>query len=386
MRMNVETHKVAIIGGGFAGRRAAGALAGTGFDVTLFDPRETTVMLPALPDVAGGWVPPRLAETPLAPLLPARVRHDRRAVQAIDPRRREIVTADGAHSFDSIVIASGSRAAPCPFDTPAAAAHTVDALERAVSLRDAFLGYLRETPQPHVVVAGGGYTGLELAASLAARATAERKACHVTVVESGKEILPFLPPPRREAIRAALDAAGVTIVTAARVTAWNGRDVELGASRHEAVFFCWAAGSVFAIPEVRGEVARLRDGRLVVAPDLSLPGHPAVFAAGDAAAVVHRGEPLRKAVNFAWYGGRVAGRNARARLRGAPTRAYRPIDLGWVIPLHTTGAGLLFGRLWVDGRLSLRLHYLMCGVRSPRFSRTAGFAKLAMTLFNRNGR
>lgn len=379
--MNAKTHKVAIIGAGFAGRRAAAAIAGAGVEVTVFEPHETTVMLPALPDVAGGWVTSQLTATSLAGLLPPCVRHDRRAVRGVDLACREILTDDGPCVFDAILMASGSRAAPCPFNTPASVAYTVDTLACAVLLRDAFWRYLNETSQAHVIVVGGGYTGLELAASLAARARVEGKKCRVTVVELSAEVLPFLPPRQRSAVQTALAAAGVTIITGARVTAWDGHDVWVGEQRYKAVFFCWAVGSVFAIPEIHGDAVCLHDGRLTVAPDLSLPGYPGVFVAGDAAAFFHRGEPLRKAVNFAWYGGRIAGRNVRAYLRGTPTRPYRPSDLGWVIPLHTMAVGLLFGHLWVGGRLGLRLHYLMCGVRSPRFSRTAGFAKLALTLF-----
>lgn len=374
---------LAILGAGFAGLRAARALRGAGLDVTLFDPRATTVMLPALPDVAGGWADPALVQTPIAPLLPRAVRHEPRAVTTLDLARREVQTGAEARRFDAVLIATGSCAADCPFAPSSAAVHTLDSLESAVRLRDGFAQYLRQAPQPHLVIAGGGYTGLELAASLAARAAAAGTPCRVTVVDSGAEAAAFLPPARRPAVRQALAACGITVVTGQRVTAWDGQDACVGTTRHAGVFLCWTAGSVSAAPELLGAVERLHDGRLRVNPDLSLPGYPAVFAAGDAVALERQGSPLRKAVNFAWYGGPAAAANLRARLRGRPTQPFRPIDLGWVVPLHTTSAGTLFGRVPVGGRLGLRLHYLMCGLRSFRFSARAGFTTMALRLYER---
>ena len=360
----MKTPKVGVIGAGFAGLRALRELNGAGFDVTLFEPRDTMVMLPALPDVAGGWLEPRLVQVPLADVLPTGVRHDRRAVSAIDLARKEIVVAGETCAVDSILIASGSRAAACPLNSSDGVAHTLGSLEDALLLRNTFIRYLRQAPQPHVLVVGGGYTGLELASVLAAHAAAVCRPCRVTVVESAPGITRFLPLSKRKTVASALRASGIDVVVDTRVTAWNGRDAQAGEVLHKDVFFCWTVGSDFAVPEVCGQVERLADGRLRVAPDLSLPAYPDVFVAGDAAAVTHRGVVLRKAVNFAWYEGRVAARNIKAHLRGAPTKTYRPIDLGWVIPLRTTSVGHLFGCLWVGGNLGLRLHYLMCDIRT----------------------
>lgn len=374
----MKTPKVGVIGAGFAGVRALRELSGVGLDVTLFEPRDTTVMLPALPDVAGGWLESRLLQVPLADVLPIGVRHDQRAVTAINLARKEVVVAGESCVFDAILIASGSQAAACPLNSPGGAAHTLGSLEDAQHLRDAFIRYLWQAPQPHVLVVGGGYTGLELASTLATHAAAVCRPCRVTVVESAPGITPFLPPLQRKRIAAALCASGVDVVVDTRVTAWDGRDAQVGATHYQDVFFCWTVGSVFAVPEVCGEVDRLADGRLRVAPDLSLPAYPDIFVAGDAAAVTHRGTALRKAVNFAWYGGRVAARNIKARLRGAPTQPYCPIDLGWVIPLRTTSVGLLFGCLWVGGRLGRRLHYLMCDIRTQARRRSLNLSRKGM--------
>jgi NADH dehydrogenase len=158
---------------------------------------------------------------------------------------------------------------------------------------------------------------------------------------------------------------GLTLVTGATVAGFDGRTATLSDGRRlENVFLCWATGTRFPIADVRGNPARLRDGRFEVDACLRLPAHPEVFAAGDAAAVLHKGAVLRKAVNFSRDSGRVAGLNAARTLLGRPPVPYRPVDLGWVIPFGDVGAGLLFSKIGTKGRLPLALHYLMCGLRN----------------------
>jgi NADPH-dependent 2,4-dienoyl-CoA reductase/sulfur reductase-like enzyme len=149
-------------------------------------------------------------------------------------------------------------------------------------------------------------------------------------VDPSPILLPSLPEKQRRYVLDFLTSQGAEVRLGVAVESFDGRDAVAGGRTYENVFFCWAAGSTFAVPEIRGQVGRLRDGRLQVAPDLSLPNYPHVFAAGDAAAIERRGQPLRKAVNFAFYGGRRAGRNLLRRRRGQPTRPFRRwIWAGW---------------------------------------------------------
>jgi len=152
------------------------------------------------------------------------------------------------------------------------------------------------------------------------------------------------------------------------------------------VFFCWAGGSMFAVPELIGSVERIRDGRIKVNPDLSLPGYPNVFAAGDAAAFDHTGQILRKAINFAWYAGTCAGKNIARSLQGKSAKPFRPFDAGWVIPLHSDSVGQMLSLIWIAGKPGLRLHYFMCGFRNTCFANFAGFVRIAAKLFNKEAR
>ena len=375
--------KIVIIGGGFAGRQACRALCGKDSEIIVFDPRSSTVMLPALPDLAGGWLNEKLLHRPLKEQLPQNVRHIQKAVSSIDLDTQTLVADGETFTFDYLLIAAGSVTDFRGFDQHREKIYHLDSLETAVRIRDDFVDYLRRTEQPHVVIAGGGYTGLELAMSLYYRALAAGKPCRATLVDPAPDILPFLPDEKREYIKAFLARTGVTLLSGQRVTGFDGETVTAGDAHFENVFFCWAGGSTFAVPELKGTVERLRDGRLKVSPDLSLPNYPEVFAAGDSAAFEQSGQALRKAINFAWYEGKCAGINIARHGGGKPTRPFRPFDAGWIIPLHGDSVGQLFSRLWISGNTGLRLHYFMCGFRNYCFTNFAGFTKVAAKLFKK---
>lgn len=369
---------IVIIGGGFAGLQACNSLKNSGADILLCDPASVTTMLPALPDLAGGWLPERLIQRPLSELLPANVTHLPQAVSAIDLDNRTVTAGGQTIPYRQLLIAAGSVPNLYHSPFPRDRLHALGTLADAVRIRDEFAAYLRETDRPHLLVAGTGYTGLELAMSLFFRARAAGKACAVTIVDPTPVLLPSLPEKQRRYVLDFLTGQGAEIRLGTAVEAFDGRTAVAGGRTYANVFFCWAAGSRFAVPAVKGRVECWRDGRLAVNADLSLPGYPDAFAAGDSAAILRGGQPLRKAVNFAFYGGRHAGRNLARRRRDRPTRPFRPRDLGWIVPFHETSVGRLPGGVWVRGRGGVRLHHLMCGVRNYSFANFAGCLKLAL--------
>ncbi|NLG34259.1 MAG: FAD-dependent oxidoreductase [Lentisphaerae bacterium] len=370
--------KTVIIGGGFAGRQAARALRRSPGEIILIDPATVTVMLPALTDLAGGWIRESLLQRPLREQLPPAVRHLQEAVSRIDLDRDLVVAGGTTLEYGHLLIASGS--VPDFRDTPFPREHMhpLGTLEDALRIRRDFETYLREAPHPHILVAGTGYTGLELAMSLFFRAKASGLRCGVTIVDPTPVLLPSLPDRQRQYVLDFLTAQGADVRLGAAVESFDGRRAVAGGRTYENPFFCWAAGSRFAIPELHGDVERIRDGRLKVSADLSLPRYPRVFAAGDSAAIERGGRPLRKAVNFAYYGGHHAGRNIARRLRGRPARPFRPVDLGWIVPFHSTSVGRLPGGIWIRGGLGVRLHHLMCGLRNYSLANFAGCLRLAL--------
>ena len=369
---------ILIIGGGFAGQQACKALRGSGEHILLIDPSPAATMLPALPDLAGGWVPERLVQCPFSEMLPANVEHLLAAVSTVDLDAGTVQANGQSIAYETLLIAAGSTPNFYGSPFPRENMHPLGTVADARRIRRDFEAYLCETESPQLLVAGTGYTGLELAMSLFFHAKAAGKSCGVAIVDPTPILLPSLPEKQRQYVLDFLTSHGAEVRLGVAVESFDGRNAVAGGRTYGNVFFCWAAGSKLALPEIKGNVERLRDGRLKVARDLSLPHYPHVFAAGDAAAIEHHGQPLRKAVNFAYYGGRRAGRNIARRRHGKPTRPFRPVDFGWVVPFRETSIGRLPGGVWVKGRLGVRLHHLMCGLRNYSFENFAGCLKLAV--------
>jgi len=369
---------IVIVGGGFAGQQACNALRRSRVRIMLIDPHPGPTMLPALPDLAGGWVPERIVHRPFRDILPANAEHLPAAVSSIDLDAGTVQAGGQTLAYEQLLIAPGSVPNFYGSPFPREHMHALGTLDDARRIRREFEAYLEQTEHPHLLVAGTGYTGLELAMSLFFRAKAAGKPCGVTIVDPKPILLPSLPENQRRYVLDFLVAHGADVRLGTAVESFDGRDAVAGGKTYADVFFCWAAGSQLAVPEIQGRIEQIRDGRLKVAPDLSLPNYPNVFAAGDAAAIERNGQPLRKAVNFAYYGGRRAGQNLLRRRRGRPTRPFRPVDLGWVVPFRETSVGRLPGGLWIRGRLGVRLHHLMCGVRNYSFANFAGCLRLAL--------
>jgi len=375
--------KAVILGAGFAGRQACKALSRTNAEILLFDPNHSTVMLPALPDLAGDWIPEKILTRPLKELLPRNVQHIQTTVTSIDLDKKTVRAGESVYSFDQLLISAGSKTDFHGFNRHLDAVHHLDSLESALRVRDEFKDYLSKCSDPHLVIAGGGYTGLELAASLRYRSIAAGNPCRVSVVDPSDQILPFLSPVEHRRVTTFLEASGIHLLLGSSVDDFDGETVAIGEHTFHNAFFCWAGGSKIAIPDISGTVTQLKDGRLKVLPDLSLPDYPDVFAAGDCAAVDHRSQPLRKAINFAYYGGLRAGKNIAARIQNKSAKPFKPIDLGWIIPLHAQSTGKLFSAFPVHGRPGLRMHYFMCGLRNYSFSNFMQFTKMSLKLFGK---
>jgi len=229
--------KTVVIGGGFAGLQACRALRRSGEETLLFDPRESALMLPALPDLAAGRVEPALLCRPLSEMLPGNVLHIRQPVTSIDLDARTLTAGGETVAFDTLLIASGSVTDFRGFNEHRDRMYHLDSLESAQRIRDRFGEYLRAAVRPHVVMAGGGYTGLELALALFCRSASKGKACRITIVDPAPDILPFLPEKKRDAIRRFLAAHRVTLLNGTRVSGFDGSRVTAGTQVFEDVFF-----------------------------------------------------------------------------------------------------------------------------------------------------
>jgi NADH dehydrogenase len=369
----METPRVYVIGGGFAGVQAARAVARRtrGAAVTLFDRNDYATMVPALPDIVSGRFRTEMLAQPLQRSLGEGVTLAQEEVEHIDLTAREIRSSAATHRYDYLVISSGSTPAYFGFEPDDGRLHSVHSLETALAFRRAVEEHLSADPHAPVVIVGGGYTGLEVASCLTVGAAARGASPRITVVELSDTVLGFLEDRERERILRYFDSIGVDIRTGTSLERYAGGPAHLSdGSVVENALVCWAAGMRASTDGIEGTLERTRDGRIRTTPALQVPAHPEVFVAGDAAALEKKGDVARRAVNFSFYSGRRAGENVAAAIAGRPLREFRPTDLGWIIPLGDESVGRLFGVVPVGGRLGLRLHYTMCGFR--RF--TGGYA------------
>jgi NADH dehydrogenase len=248
-----------------------------------------------------------------------------------------------------------------------------------------------------VVIVGAGYTGLEVALALRDGFGPDRPAgqgttpLRITVVEAGADILPMARERERRRVYEYLGARGIELKLGTTldgaVQSADGPGVRLSdGTEIPRALVCWSAGMRAVGIGLQEQLPHTGDGRIHTNEYLQAPGHPEVMIAGDAAALQRDGELVRRAVNFAYYSGRRAGRNLAAYLSNQASgsmKPFQPVDLGWIIPLGDASIGRLLGTIPVGGRFASRLHYIMSGFRHFGGGRAGEFYRTAVHLRRR---
>jgi NADH dehydrogenase len=211
------------------------------------------------------------------------------------------------------------------------------------------------------VLIGGGPTGVEMAGALGEIAgqalrsefdAVDPAIARIILIEAGPSILPAFPEDLRESARRALLRLGIDVRVGKAVTKVEEGAVWLGDERIEAHTILWAAG-VQAAPLSRDLGPGLdRAGRVIVEPDLSVPGHPDVFVAGDLATFTHQtGKPLPGVAQVAKQAGKHAAANVARLIAGKTTTPFRYADPGNMATIGRNAAIADFGFLRVSGYL-----------------------------------
>jgi len=342
---------VVIIGGGFAGLSAARTLRNADVRVTLLDRRNHHVFQPLLYQVATATLSPGDIAAPIRWIL-RRVKNVRVLLgeaQRVDVAARRVELTDGAVlDYDWLIVATGASHAYFGHADWEPHAPGLKTLEDAIGIRRRILiafehaereeDAARRSELLTFVLVGGGPTGVELAGTLAeiARQTLrdefrsiDTARARIVLVEAGPTILPAFPEKLRTAARESLRRLGVEIREGTAVTAVDAHGVKVGEERLDASTVLWAAGvAASSLGRTLG-VPLDRAGRVIVEPDLSIPGHPEVFVVGDASAFLHQGGTLLPGVaQTAMQGAAHAARTILRRLRGEPSRPFVYRDLG----------------------------------------------------------
>jgi NADH:ubiquinone reductase (H+-translocating) len=364
---------VVIVGGGFGGLRAARTLAHAPVRVTLLDQRNHHLFQPLLYQVATAG----LAATDIAVPLRGVLRDQTNTtvllarVRAVDLARRRLLLEEGELAYDELILAVGVQNHWYGKDAWSEFAlglkDCTDALDVRRRILLAFESAEREEDEAArarlltFVVIGGGPTGVELAGALAeiARQTLARnfrrfrpESARILLLEGGPRLLGAFPEGLARAAARKLEHMGVELRLSARVDDIDARGVLVSGTRIESATVLWAAG-VAGTPLVRTLGCALdKAGRVVVEPDLSLPGHPEVAVVGDAAAVRWKNEFVPGMAPGALQMGRHAARNLLRRLRGEPTRPFVYRDKGLLATIGRSAAVARLGRFEFSGLLA----------------------------------
>jgi NADH dehydrogenase len=384
--------RVVIVGGGFGGLYAARALKRADVDLTVLDRTNHHLFQPLLYQVATATLAPTDITAPIRWLL-RRQRHTTvlmAEVVRVEPERH-VVVIEGAREipFDFLIVAAGARHSYFNHPEWETIAPGLKSITDAIRLRQRILtaferAELEDDPVERAawltfVVVGAGPTGTELAGMLPTIARHSlprdfRRIAHetarVVLLEGGPKVLPTYPDALGEHARRDLINLGVEVRTGALVTRVDRGVVQMGEG--DAIHsntVVWAAGN--AASPLGGSLGAPMDrvGRVLVSPDLSVPGHPEIFVVGDMASISTKGKPVPGVAPAAMQMGAHAARNIRRDLeqRGRAPFVYR--NKGDLATIGRHRAIADFGRLQLTGSLAwwfwLFLHILyLAGFRN----------------------
>ena len=397
MRNNKKTGSrptVVIIGGGFAGLKTAKVLGHSkSVDVVLIDRQNHHLFQPLLYQVAMAGLSPAEIARPIRSLLSRypRVRVLRGDVTGVDTDAKTVVGGFGAVSYDYLLVATGVRTSYFGNDDWEKHAPGLKSLADATEIRrqvllaferaEAFDDPVIRKANLTFVIVGGGPTGVELAGAIGEMTrfclsrdfrAIDPKLTRIILIEAGSRILKMFDPALSARATRDLESLGVQVWTDSRVSAVDEHGVNVGEERIETQTVLWSAG-VRASPLAEALCVPLdRMGRVIVEPDLSIPGHPEVFVAGDLAHLHTPEGPLPGIAPVAVQQGTYVAQKILESIKGRSTPPFVYRDKGQMATIGRSRAVVESGRMRLSGFIAwcawLFIHiYYLSGFKNRIF-------------------
>ncbi|WP_398471924.1 NAD(P)/FAD-dependent oxidoreductase [Tardiphaga sp.] len=368
-------HRIVVVGAGFGGLETVYRLRGVNARITLVDRRNHHLFQPLLYQVATASLATSEIAWPIRYLLRGRkdVTTLLGTVIGVDPVAKRVQLDDGqALPYDTLVLATGAGHAYFGHDEWEPFAPGLKTLEDATTIRRRILTAFERAEATsdageraallNFVVIGAGPTGVELAGTIAemARSTLpddfrniDTRKARVVLVEAGSRVLSNFPEDLSAYAQRSLEKLGVEVALGRAVSECSAEGVVYGDTRLPARTIIWAAG-VRASPAAEWlGVAADRAGRLQVNPDLTVPGHPDIFAVGDTVNIAAPdGSPVPGIAPAAKQEGRYVANAIKQRLRGETPAPFRYRHDGSLAQIGKHLAVIDFGRFRLRGALA----------------------------------
>jgi NADH dehydrogenase len=375
---SVSSFKVVIVGGGFAGIAAAKALAAATAELTVIDRRNHHLFQPLMYQVATASLSPADITSPIRAILRGQ-RNCQVAlaeVVGVDLPRQRLILHKGFLPYDYLVLAAGATHAYFGHEEWAKFAPGLKSIEDATEMRRRILLAFESAEHEGSEearramltfgIVGAGPTGVELAGAIQEIAGhtlpkdykhIDTRTTRVILLEGGDRVLPQFPPELSARAQRDLERMGVEVQLNSIVTHVVDQGVYVGADFIPVRNVFWAAG-VKASPLGKTlDVPLDRAGRVIVGPDLTIPGHPEVFVVGDMAAATSSdtGTPVpgvaQGGIQMGRYAGRIIAREVRGRSHSIPRPAFIYVDKGSMAVIGKAKAGAQIGRFRLTGFL-----------------------------------
>ena len=369
-----KTKQVVIVGAGFGGLFAARTLAKHPVNITLIDQNNFHTFQPLLYQVATAGLSPAEIAAPIRWIFRGRENVEVLMEMVIDfDLTRRVVKLEAAEvPYDYLIVATGSSHAYFGHEDWEPFAPGLKTIEDALEIRRRVLlafefwerqAAISQSELPlNFVVVGGGATGVELAGTLTEIAkhvmvnefhAVDPKKTQVLLLEGGPRVLPGYTNDLSESARTQLEKLGVKVETSALVTKVEPGAVYVGETRIPAAVTLWAAGVAASPLGKKLGVPVDRAGRVLVNPDLSIPGHPEVFVVGDLAALKDKdGKWLPGLAPVAMQQGKAAAHNIERDMNHQARKDFSYFDKGTLATIGRAAAVAQFGRVHISGFLA----------------------------------